>query len=120
MIGKKEAKKIVSNALKHTRADQIEVVIFNYDQALTRFANNYIHQNVSESNSNVSVKVVFGRKIGFSSTNSLDPQRIKETINWAELEQEVPTQIFKDTKNRERTKQLKEIVEDILKAGDNE
>lgn len=84
MIGKKEAKKIIDLVLKQTKADQIEVVIFNHIQALTRFANNYIHQNVNESNSGVSIRVVFGKKIGFASTNSLDPKKIKETIRWAE------------------------------------
>lgn len=84
MIGKKEAKKIVNIALKHTKADQTEVVIFNQTQALTRFANNYIHQNVNESNSTISIRVVFGKKIGSASTNSLAPKKIKETVKWAE------------------------------------
>ncbi len=84
IIGKKETKKIVNLALNMTKADQIEVVIFNYQQALTRFANNSIHQNVKESNSNVSIRVAFGKKIGFASTNALDPKKIKDTIKWAE------------------------------------
>lgn len=84
MIGKKEAKKFIDIALKNTKADQIEVVIFNGNQSLTRFANNYIHQNVNESNSSVSVRVVFGKKIGSASTNSLEPKKIKETVKWAE------------------------------------
>ncbi|HEC78212.1 MAG TPA: TldD/PmbA family protein [candidate division WOR-3 bacterium] len=84
MIGKRTAKKIVADAIRYTKADQIEINIFNNRQALTRFANNYIHQNVSESNSSVSVRVAFGKKIGAASTNSLDFKKIKETIDWAE------------------------------------
>jgi len=84
MIGRKEVKKIVNLALKESKADQVEVNIFNYDQALTRFANNYIHQNVNESNTSISVRAIFGKKIGSASTNSLDPKKIKETVKWAE------------------------------------
>jgi len=84
MIGEKEAKKTIDIALDAAEADQIEVVVFNYDQALTRFANNYIHQNVNESNTGVSIRVAFGKKIGFASTNSLDFSKIKETVRWAE------------------------------------
>ncbi len=84
MIGKKEVKKIVDLALKYSDADQIGVLILNHEQALTRFANNHIHQNVKESDSTVSIQVVFGKKIGFASTNSLVPQKIRETVKWAE------------------------------------
>ena len=84
MIGKKETKKIVNLVLKETKADQIEIIIFNYDQALTRYANNYIHQNVNESDTTISIRAIFGKKIGSAATNSLDPKRIKETVKWAE------------------------------------
>jgi len=84
MLGKKEIKRIVKEALKYSRADQKEISIFNDDQALTRFANNHIHQNVRESNTNISVRVAFGKKIGYASTNSLDRKRIRETVAWAD------------------------------------
>jgi PmbA protein len=84
MLGKKEMKRIVKETLEYSKADQIEVTVFNDDQALTRFANNYIHQNVRESNTNISVRVAFGKKIGSASTNSLDRKRIKETVAWAD------------------------------------
>lgn len=69
---------------EQSKADQVEVSIFNHEQSLTRFANNYIHQNVNESNSSISIRSIFGKKIGFASTNSLDPQKIKDTLRWAE------------------------------------
>jgi PmbA protein len=84
MIGKTAAKNLVNLVLKESKADQVEVSIFNYDQALTRFANNYIHQNVNESNTGVNVRSIFGKKIGSASTNSLDPQKIRDTVRWAE------------------------------------
>jgi PmbA protein len=84
MIGKKKVKQLVDCALSSTKADQIEVVFFNHAQALTRFANNFIHQNVSESNTSISIRVAFGQKIGSASTNVIDTKRIKETVKWAE------------------------------------
>lgn len=84
MIGKKEARNIVDFVVKQSKADQIEVSVLNHDQALTRFANNYIHQNVCESNTSISIRVVFGKKIGTASTNSLEEKKIQDTVAWAE------------------------------------
>ena len=84
MIGKKKIEEIVGSAMKCTKADQIEISVFNQDQALTRFANNHIHQNVNESNTTFSARVAFGKRIGHASTNSLEPRRVKETVRWAE------------------------------------
>lgn len=84
MIGKREAKKIVNYVIKMSKADQVEVSILNHRQALTRFANNNIHQNVSEVNGSISIRVVFGKKLGIASTNSLELPKIKETLEWAE------------------------------------
>lgn len=84
MIGKKKAKEYIDLALKETTADQLEVIVYNFNQALTRFANNYIHQHVQESNTSIAIRTIFGKKIGSASTNSLSPQKIKETVKWAE------------------------------------
>ncbi len=84
MIGKTETRKIVDMVVKQSKADQIEVSLLNHDQALTRFANNYIHQNVSESNTSISIRVIFGKKIGTAATNSLEEKKIQQTIAWAE------------------------------------
>lgn len=84
MIGKREAKRILNFVMAQSKADHTEVSVVNHDQALTRFANSYIHQNVSESDSSILIRVVFGKKIGTASTNSLELQKIKETLAWAE------------------------------------
>ncbi len=84
MVGKKEARRILGLVYEYSKADQVEVSIFNHEQSLTRFANNYIHQNVNEANSSISIRAIFGRKIGFASTNSLNPKKIKDTLRWAE------------------------------------
>lgn len=84
MIEKKYAKKIIDFVLKESKADQTEVVIFDFDSALTRYANNYIHQNVQEKNTNVIIRVSYRKKIGSSYTNSTRLEDIKEALRWAE------------------------------------
>ncbi len=84
MLGKKEARAIINSVIKQSKADQVEVLLIAQDQALTRFANNYIHQNVSEADVNIAIRVAFGKKIGTASTNSLHMQKLKDTVAWAE------------------------------------
>ena len=45
--------------------------------ALTRFANNTIHQNVEEENYVVSVRTVIGRKTARATTNKLDDDSLR-------------------------------------------
>ena len=79
-----KVKKLVSSVLRDSRADQVEVTVFNSSQALTRFANNYIHQNVQETNASVSIRSVFGKKVGYAQTNSLETGKIREALKWSE------------------------------------
>jgi len=51
---------IFARVLKHSHADETEVLIGGGQSALTRFANNTIHQNMAEENYVVSVRTVFG------------------------------------------------------------
>ncbi|MBF6600336.1 MAG: TldD/PmbA family protein [Dehalococcoidia bacterium] len=76
MLGEGELKRIAEAVLGASRADQTEVEVFANDSALTRFANNYIHQNVEQSDVDVRVRAVIGRKIGVASTNELSAEAL--------------------------------------------
>jgi predicted Zn-dependent protease len=76
MLGEAEIKRIAQAVLAASRADQTEVEVFANDSALTRFANNYIHQNVEHSDVDVRVRSVIGRKIGIASTNETSPEAL--------------------------------------------
>ena len=76
MIGESEIKRIVERVLGASRADQTEVEVFANDSALTRFANNYIHQNVEHSDVDVRVRAVIGQKIGVASTNEISHEAL--------------------------------------------
>jgi PmbA protein len=53
-------------------ASQAEVVFSEGDSALTRFANSEIHQNVTERDTQISLRFVDGRRVGCAATNRLD------------------------------------------------
>jgi len=71
MLGEPEMRRIAEKVLNASRADQTEVQVFWHSSALTRFANNYIHQNVEQTDVDVRVRAVIGQKIGIASTNGL-------------------------------------------------
>lgn len=76
MLGEQEVRRIAETVLAASRADQTEVEVFANDSALTRFANNYIHQNVEQSDVDVRVRAVIGQKIGVASTNEISPDAL--------------------------------------------
>lgn len=83
MLGEQAIKKITDKVLGMSQAEQTEVVFWGDTSALTRFANNYIHQNVAETNTNVNVRVVIGKKIGVASTNDLSDEGLKKAVDRA-------------------------------------
>lgn len=85
MVGKDRALGICHAALAAAGgADQVEAVLMAEDSYLSRFATNYIHQNVGESNATLTVRVARGRKVGSASTSRLDAEGIAEAARQAE------------------------------------
>jgi len=83
LLGRERSLEIAEKVLAKCPGDLNEVIIRGGTSHLTRFSDNYIHQNVSESGQGLSVKVIFGQKIGVASCNSLDDDSIKTTIEHA-------------------------------------
>jgi len=84
LLSEAELKRITDSVLGRTRADQASVLLFDTDSALTRFANNEIHQNVAERDTGLLVQVVFGKKVGVASINRTDDEGITEVLRRAE------------------------------------
>ncbi|UCE44005.1 MAG: TldD/PmbA family protein [Candidatus Bathyarchaeota archaeon] len=76
------SEKTVELALKE-KADQAQAASFMWDSALTRFANSQIHQNVASKAGGVALKIVIDKRIGTLTVNTLEENRIKETIKQA-------------------------------------
>lgn len=69
---------------KLSSADDVEVLFSGGRFALTRFANNTIHQNVAEENSVISVRTVFGGKTARTSTNKFDDESLRDVVRASE------------------------------------
>src|SRR3989449_11211445 len=69
---------IADIVLKASSADETEVLAIEQNESLTRFANNYIHQNVTERNVQITVRSVIGTKIGIAVSNDVRPASLRE------------------------------------------
>jgi predicted Zn-dependent protease len=77
LLGERELQRIARVVLDATAADQAEVLIASGTSALTRFANNYIHQNVEETDTSVHVRAVIGKKIGVAETDIVTDEGLR-------------------------------------------
>src|SRR5437660_5182110 len=84
MLTRDQAADIFARIKKHSTADEIECLFYGGDSALTRFANNTIHQNVAEENSWVSVRAVFGGRTARATTNKFDDESLRRVVKSAE------------------------------------
>jgi PmbA protein len=84
MLTKERASDIFDRIKKLATADEVEVLFSGGRFALTRFANNAIHQNVTEENSVVSVRTVFGGRTARASTNKLDEDSLRQVVRASE------------------------------------
>ena len=84
MLTKEKAHEIFSRLQKLSTADEIEALIYGGHSALTRFANNTIHQNVAEENTVISVRTAFGGRTARATTNKLDDDSLKRVVQSSE------------------------------------
>jgi PmbA protein len=84
MLSKDTASTIFDRIKKLSTSDEIEAYFHGGRSALTRFANNVIHQNVAEENYGVSVRAVFGGRTARASTNKLDDESLRNVVRAAE------------------------------------
>lgn len=83
MLGRAKSIKILQTAIEYSTAGMTQATLTIGESSLTRFANSRIHQNVSEKDAELAVKVVLGTKIGYATTNQLDEQSIAAVVDKA-------------------------------------
>ncbi len=83
MLTEAELRRLIDVGLAHSKADQTEILVFDGDESLTRFANNEIHQNVSQRDATLLTRVVFGKRIGVASLNNTSEEGVKQVIERA-------------------------------------
>lgn len=80
MIEEKDAREICESILLRCTGNPVEITLQYTDSALTRFANNIIHQNVAERDGEVTLRYMIGKKIGTASTNRMDKAGLDELV----------------------------------------
>lgn len=116
MRGREEVITTLKKGLSISSADEVELLFLGKEEILTRYANSTIHQNVKESNSEIRVRVIFGKKIGFTQTNDLSEEGIKKAV----LEAEKIAKVTREDKDfvrlpdPEKVKEVKTFFEENL------
>src|ERR1700728_720500 len=80
MLTCERAADIFERIKKLSTADEVEVLFSGGRFALTRFANNTIHQNVEDENHVVSVRTVFGGRTARAFTNKFDDESLRRVV----------------------------------------
>jgi predicted Zn-dependent protease len=74
----------VQDAAKSLGVVDVEALFGAHCSALTRFANNTIHQNVAEQDRWISIRVAFDGKTARSTTNRFDPESVRGAVSQAQ------------------------------------
>src|SRR5947207_14856774 len=80
MLTRDQAADIFARIRKHASADEVECLFYGGHSALTRFANNTIHQNMAEENYGVPVRTGFGGRTARAATNRFDAASPKNVV----------------------------------------
>ena len=84
MLTQDHAADIFAHIRRFSTAEEVEVLFSGGKFALTRFANNTIHQNVAEENYVVSVRTVFGGRTARATTNKFDEESLRRVVTASE------------------------------------
>jgi predicted Zn-dependent protease len=84
MLTRERASDIFDRIRRFSAADEVEVLFSGSRFALTRFANNTIHQNVEEENCLASIRTNFGGRTARATANQFDDQSLKRAVEASE------------------------------------
>jgi len=80
LLSDSEMRRIAERVFKMSAADETEVHIEVTSDALTRFANNAIHQNVAEQTLTISVRTVLDGRTARATTNQTGEESLRRVI----------------------------------------
>ena len=83
LLSDADMRRISERVFKFSDADETEVEIGMISDALTRFANNTIHQNVAEQMLSVSVRTVLDGRTARATTNKTDDDSLRRVVETA-------------------------------------
>ncbi len=77
---KSEFKNISDKIFSLSSAKETEILLFKSKYALTRYAENYIHQNVSNQSIHLRVRTIIDQKTATASTDSFSEDALEQTL----------------------------------------
>ncbi len=80
MLTKERAADVFDRIRRFSSADEVEAIFTGSRFALTRFANNTIHQNVEEENSIVSIRTNFAGRTTRATANQFDDASLRRAV----------------------------------------
>ncbi len=80
LLSQAELQHIAEKIFKFSEADETEALMDATSDALTRFANNTIHQNVAEQTLSISVRTVFEGRTARATTNRTDDESLRRVV----------------------------------------
>jgi PmbA protein len=83
MVDRDELLELGRRAVAQSPAEETEAVLMAEGTNLTRFANNVIHQNVTQDDLSLRVRAVFGQRIGVASTNDVSEEGVRRCAETA-------------------------------------
>lgn len=81
LLGEAEMRRIAERIFKLSDADETEVSIEAVADAVTRFANNAVHQNMAEQSHLISVRTVFDGRTARATTNKTDEESLRRVVS---------------------------------------
>jgi len=84
MLDQTRAEEVFEKVKKFSSVQEVEVIFSSTNFSLTRFANNTIHQNVSEVNEVASIRAAQDGKTARATTNRFDDESLKRAVQSAE------------------------------------
>jgi len=84
MLTKEQASDTFDRIRRFSSADEVEAIFTGSHFALTRFANNTIHQNVEEENSVISIRTNFAGRTARATTNQFDDESLRRAVEASE------------------------------------
>lgn len=84
MLGQTQIRTLLRDALRHCPpVADADIYLTATEQALTRFANNRIHQNVAHRDAVAHIRVAIGQRQGRAATNNLAPDALADAMRQA-------------------------------------
>ena len=83
MLGRDEIRSLLREALRHAGSADADIYVTASEQALTRFANNRIHQNVYHEDAIAHIRVANGKRQGRAVTNNISASGLADAVRQA-------------------------------------